>query len=388
MRVLFGFVGGRGHVDPLLPLARAVAAAGHQVAFSASRSMEAAVHAAGFEVLPPLPGTPPRVPEPAERMPLLEVDRGREEGDLRDRFARDGARRRAELVLARAPGWRPDVIVVDEADFGAVIAAERLGIPCATLIVLPAGGMVRPDVVAEVLDAVRREHGLPPDPGLERMRGGLVIDPSPPGYRDPSDPLPRSTIRAALVVPDPAAAMGEPPWTPARPDGPAAYATLGTVFNLESGDLLSRVLDAFGAFPGDVLVTVGDGLDPAALGSAPPHVHVERFVPQARVLPHVDVVVSHGGSGSVLGALAHGRPMVLIPMGADQPWNGDRCAALGAARVLDPVRATPADIRAAVDSVLDDPSYRAAAEALRDEMAALPPLESAVTRLEELASGG
>jgi UDP:flavonoid glycosyltransferase YjiC (YdhE family) len=95
-------------------------------------------------------------------------------------------------------------------------------------------------------------------------------------------------------------------------------------------------------------------------------------------------VVSHGGSGSVLGALAHGLPMLLLPLGADQPLNAARCAALGAARVLDALTATPAEIRGAVSALLEDPAPRAAAERLRDEIAALPGPEHAVARLEVL----
>jgi UDP:flavonoid glycosyltransferase YjiC (YdhE family) len=102
-------------------------------------------------------------------------------------------------------------------------------------------------------------------------------------------------------------------------------------------------------------------------------------------MPHCDVVVSHGGSGSVIGALAHGLPMVLIPMGADQPMNAARCADLGVARVLDAVAATPGIAREAVSAVLAEPSYRRAAELMRDEIAALPEPAYAVKLLEQLA---
>ncbi len=85
------------------------------------------------------------------------------------------------------------------------------------------------------------------------------------------------------------------------------------------------------------------------------------------------------------GALAHGLPMVLLPMGADQPHNAARCRALGVARVLDAVRATPEKVRDAVSTVLGDPAYRRAAERMRAEIAALPGPEHAVTLLEQLA---
>src|SRR6185295_11393905 len=89
---------------------------------------------------------------------------------------------------------------------------------------------------------------------------------------------------------------------------------------------------------------------------------------------------------TVIGALAHGLPMVLIPMGADQPHNAARCAALGVARVLDAVEATPESVREAASVVLADPAYRRAAERMRDEIAALPGPAHAVRLLERLVA--
>src|SRR5262249_28984865 len=96
-------------------------------------------------------------------------------------------------------------------------------------------------------------------------------------------------------------------------------------------------------------------------------------------------VVSHGGSGSVAGALAHGLPLVVLPMGADQPQNADRVEALGVGIALDAFTATPEQGRDAVSTALADPAYRRAAERRRDEYAALPGPERAVELLEALA---
>jgi UDP:flavonoid glycosyltransferase YjiC (YdhE family) len=88
-----------------------------------------------------------------------------------------------------------------------------------------------------------------------------------------------------------------------------------------------------------------------------------------------------------MSALAHGLPMVLVPLGADQPPNAARCAALGVAHVLDAAAATPRDVREAVSRVLEDSAYRLAAARIRDEIAALPGPEHAITLLERLAKG-
>ncbi len=83
--------------------------------------------------------------------------------------------------------------------------------------------------------------------------------------------------------------------------------------------------------------------------------------------------------------MAHGVPLVVIPMGADQPLNAKRCEELGVARVLDPVTATPELVREAVSAVLSDPGYRAAARRVANEIATLPGPAYAVTLLERLA---
>ena len=90
-----------------------------------------------------------------------------------------------------SPGaWQPDVVIRDEVDFGAAIAAERLAIPCASVLVLASGGFLRKDVVAEPLHALRAEYGLPDGPGPRMLDGGLVLSPFPPSFRSPDVPLP------------------------------------------------------------------------------------------------------------------------------------------------------------------------------------------------------
>ena len=164
------------------------------------------------------------------------------------------------------------------------------------------------------------------------------------------------------------------------------YFTLGTVFNLESGDLFSRTLAGLRDLPVKVVATVGEGIDPDELGPQPANFRIARYIAQESILPKCSLVVSHGGSGSVLGALAHGLPMVLIPMGADQPLNAARCEQLGVGRALDPIAASPESVGEAVSIVLADPRYRQTAERFRDEIAALPGPGHAVRLLERLAA--
>ena len=380
MRILFTFAGGSGHFEPLTPIARAAGAAGHEVAVVGRPAMVPAIEQAGFTAF----ATGSDATSGPTITPLLELSAEREDRVLRDGFARWIARERAAGILALCAEWQPDVIVGDEVDFGAMVAAERLRIPQATVIVTAAGSFVRSVVVAEALNELRAEHGLPPDPELLMLSRYLVLSPVPPSFRDPAFPLPATAhaIRPAALDPRPGDAL--PPWVEELDGAPTVWLSLGTVFNLESGDLFPRVLAGLQDLPINVVVTVGRQLDPGHLGPQPANVHIERYLSQSLLLPQCDLVVSHGGSGSVIGALAYGMPLVVLPMGADQPLNAARAEALGVARVLDAVRASPELVQTAVGEVLANPSYRQAAGRIRDEIAALPGPAHAVTLLERL----
>lgn len=86
--------------------------------------------------------------------------------------------------------------------------------------------------------------------------------------------------------------------------------------------------------PNRVLLTVGRRLDPVALGALPPNVHVEPWVEQSDALAAAALVVCHGGSGTVFGALGAGLPVVVVPSFIDQLTNGRRVAAAGAALLV------------------------------------------------------
>ena len=340
MRILFAFAGGQGHLDPLLPLARAAAAAGHDVAVTGRAELLGAIEERGFVALE----SPGAQPDPAARMPLKAYDPADEERALRDWYAGTLARQRGEALTGLAREWGAAAIVRDEVDFGARTAAEALGVPSACVLVI-AGASFLP-------------AGLAPGPSE------TVLSPFPPSVRAQPGAF--------------AFRGGDPP----AADGDTVYLTLGTVFNAESGDLLARALAGVREIGVPVVVTTGRQIDPAELGHQPPHVRVRRWIPQAELLPSCRAVVSQGGSGIVMGALAHGLPSVLLPVGADQPHTAARVAELGAGVVLDALTASPESVGAAVRRVLEDGSFGAAALRVRDEYLALPSAAEAVTRLE------
>ncbi len=102
------------------------------------------------------------------------------------------------------------------------------------------------------------------------------------------------------------------------------------------------------------------------------------------MLRETDLVVSHGGSGSLMAALAHGLPSVLLPLGADQPHNARRAEELGLARILDAATATPDQIGETVTQALRDQETIEQARLIADEIDRLPSVEQTVPLLEAL----
>ncbi len=381
MRMLFTFAGGNGHYLPLTPIAYAARKSGHVITFAGQTAMMSTVEGAGFSAFDTGGSTLRTSPQ---IVPLTVPDIEQEEQVIRKGFALRTARERASTLLPLYARWKPDVIVCDEMDFGAMIAAEHLAIPHATVIVLAAGGFARPELIAGSLNQVRAEHALPPDPDATMPGRHLILSPVPPSFRDPHHPLPVTAHAIRPLVLEDVSDQAIPDWITDPDRLPLVYFTLGTIFNLESGDLFQRVLAGLRNLPIDLVVTVGRELDPAVLGPQPAHVRIEQFVPQAMLLPYCDLVISHGGSGSVIGALAFGVPQVLIPMGADQLHNAQRGKELGFARILDPITLTPDDVRETVTAMLANDSARDRAHQLRNEICALPGSAYAVGLLEQL----
>ena len=382
MRILVTFSGSSGHFLPTVPFARALRERGHEVLYACQEAMVPAVTAGGWAAAATGGAT---LLAPAVRRPLMPVDRQAEERAIRTSFAGSIARERAGLRERLAGEWQPDLIVRDEVDFAGAVAAEAHGIPHAAVVVIAAGGFLRPEVVAEPLAALRAEYGLDPGDTMTMLHRYLTIVPAPPGYRDPRDPLPVTAHHVRPAALESPRGQDGPPGAAAHAGLPMVYFTLGTIFHQESGDLFQRAIAGLSSLPVSLVVTVGREIDPAELGDQPPGVRVEQFLPAADLLARADLVVSHGGSGTVIGALAFGLPQVLLPLGADQPLNADRCESLGVAVVLDAASSTADAIGRAATAVLRDPSYAASAGRIRDEISALPDARHAGSLLEELA---
>jgi hypothetical protein len=288
-------------------------------------------------------------------------------------------------LLSTCEAWRPDLLVREMTEFAGCVAAERVGIPHAAVQV----GAWRSDLhalIGSALDDLRDRVGLRADPERVMPFRYLLLTPVPASFIDPARPLP-ATAHPMRYVPFDVGPVGTgcvPGWIETLEARRTIYATLGTANNRTPG-LAAAIVDALRDEPINLILTVGPNADPAEFGEQPSHVRVEQYVPQSVLMPSCDLVVCHGGFGTMVTALDAGLPLVIIPIAADQPDNARRCADLDVAEVISPEQRTPEVIQTAVRAVLGEPRYRRSAERLRAEMRAAPDLADAVELLDQLA---
>jgi MGT family glycosyltransferase len=162
------------------------------------------------------------------------------------------------------------------------------------------------------------------------------------------------------------AARELPDWWGGSTD-PLVYVSFGTVTGTVGDGVYRMAVQALADLPVRVLMSTGQDLH---LHSVPENVRVCEWVDQQDALAAASVVLCHGGSGTTLGALAAGVPMVIMALFADQFRNAAALAGLGVAVVLDAARSSAADraaydpsavsaLRDAVQRVLRDGALRA-----------------------------
>jgi MGT family glycosyltransferase len=161
---------------------------------------------------------------------------------------------------------------------------------------------------------------------------------------------------------------------------PLVLVALSSTVMSHEQELLQRAADALGELPVRGLVTTGPAFDPAAI-RAPANVSVRRWVRHADVLPSCSAVLTHGGHGTVIKALTAGVPLVVAPLGRDQPDNAARVVHAGAGLRLSKKAGVPA-LRDAIGRVLDEPRYRAAARRIAATLAAERDEDRVVDELE------
>lgn len=390
MRILMALWDGGGTVPVEVGVARLLVQAGHEVTVVAEPAMQAGVTAAGARFRPwrNAPHSAQQALADWEcRTPLTLFPR------LLNRLITGPSARYADdvrTIVTEEAAY--DVAVVDFALMGAIVGTESLGIP--TAVTMP-GTYLRPTAGEPpfglgLAPATRRlararDQVLPPildrvwDLGLRDLnttRRGLGLAPVrhvwsqldlaarvlvltaeafdfPPGRRPPN-------VRYVGPV------LDDPYWAgpdvePPPGDDPLVLVSTSTGRTRGAAEQLRRVVDALAEAPVRAVVTTGPAVPPVA---APrPGILVVPAASHAHLLPHADLVVTHGGHGTVIKALAAGKSCLVLPLGRDQPDIAARVVAHHAGLRL-PATAAPARIAHAVGQILGDGSYAAAAEVL------------------------
>ena len=385
MRVLFSAVPGYGHLHPLLPLASALANAGHDVAIATGPDLRPRAEAAGFvafdaglTLFQAFQHLARRFPDGRyNQLPVQEI-LGFYVPHLFGEILTPATLADLEPLVER---WAPDLLIHDTYEFAAPLAAADAGLPSLSHTLGLHFNKPVLEATAAAVAPLWQARGLAPDATAGTYRD-LCLDIAPPSLQSRTQ-LPGCVRPLRPVAQPPVASERLPEWMKQenRRDVPLIYMTLGTNTNTNIS-VFRAVTDALAERDVDLLITLGFGTDVASIGPLPSNAHVENFVPQSLVMPLCSAVICHGGAGTTLAAAAAGLPLLLMPQGADQYVLTELVVRAGAAVCLPPPAVNARNIRQAVLSLLNEPAYRAAARSLQTEMAAMPPPEAVVPEIE------
>jgi UDP:flavonoid glycosyltransferase YjiC (YdhE family) len=390
MRVLVSSWGWRSHFYPLVPLAWALRAAGHEVLVASQPGMTETIVGAGLPAVAVgadldfaevFGGRIGRVATRAERaggapaesvQPAVTPDGG---------VVRFAAATVADLV-AFGREFGPDLVVFEPQNLAAAVTAAALGVPGVRQLWGPDETTQLDLDPATVLGPLAELAGV--DVADVRPSGDLLLDPCPPGLQvrlaGPSAPVRYVPYNGPSVLPD---------WLRTPPSRPRVCLTGGTMMaslGIDSPLDLPAVIAELAGLDIELVLALHPAQH-AGLTDLPDNVRLPR-TPLALqlVLPTCQALIHQGGAGSMMTALAAGVAQLVVPLVSDQHFNAERLVAVGAGVRL-PDGAGPAQVRQLVgELVADSPVARRATE-LADQIAAMPPPSQVVPVLERLCSG-
>lgn len=419
-RILIGTVPVIGHINPLLPIARALVSRGHTVAWLTGVKYRERIEATGAGFVAYRQAVDYDDAHIDERFPDGKHLRGlaRLKFDLKT-FVDCGLGQLVDLESVQRD-FRADLLLNDPAFVGGGFFRERTGLPQAVLNLVPmllssrdtapwglglapsatflgrlrnrALNWAVPNLlfrdVQKHWNRTRELVGLPPARWLldEAARATLNLQPTVPSFEYPRSDLPPNVHFIGAPPIEAPAGWQRPDWW-GRLDGsrPVVHVTQGTIAN-ETPDLIRPALE--GLADEDVLVVVSTGGRPHGtfgLGPLPANACIYTYLSYPDLLPRTDVMVTNGGYGGVQAALAHGVPVVVAGTTEDKPEVAARVAWSGAGINLKTAKPSPARVREAVLEVLRDGRYRSRARFLQAKLARHDAVARAVELLEGLA---
>src|SRR6266540_5573552 len=367
--------GGGGNLPPLLAAGRLLAARNHTVRVLASAATHEAALKAGFEVVgyrrAPDPNMDIAFEQQAAR--LMATAAGTEVAfDVRDAVAE----------------VRPDLLIVDCMLPAGIAAGESTGTPTASLVHFPYG-LARAQMLRGAggwttdraqLNVTRRGLGLKPAADdLAAWESAELLLVTVPTWFDLATDYPANVLHAGPL------GVTRAPQPESTPAGrPLVLLSFSTTVMEGQDALIQRVCDAIDGQAVDAILTLGPAVSAEAIRT-PRNIETSPYADHDQLLPGCAAVVTHGGLGTTLRALAHGKPLLLLPLGRDQQFNAGRVVELGAGVRL-PVEASPAEIASALGKLLTQPQFTEGAASAAETIAADKPDETATQALLSLAA--
>ena len=373
LRFLFALWESAGATPVIARLIARLIARGHEVTVLGPTTIEARMRTIGCGFVPDKAMSPydSRTDYPEEEVRWA-----------RDKIWLGGASEQAQAIVDQAVETDADVVVCEGPLFAAMAGAEATGLPCVELITTvyaPATDASRAfcDVGLDVLNQARASVGLEPIASVPDQPAALdrVLVLSIEELADDACPLPANTRY-----------VGPPPEVTVPPhelsgSGEIVLISFSTG-NMDQAGVLQRVADAAARLSVRAVLTLGPAMQGADLVLAG-NVTAYDHLPHRAVLPGASATVTHAGHGTVIASLAHGVPLILMPMGRDQHVVAQRVVARGAGILVD-ARAEAPEIAHALERLLGDHTYRGCARNLMTSIARTARADLAVRELETL----
>lgn len=389
---LFALKDAGGTVPPELGVARRLARRGHEVVVLADDSMEDQAAAAGASFRSWTDGHTGEVRDWALHGPMALAR------DMFENMIGHRAPQQASDTAEAIDEVRPDLVLTSFFAFGAMVGAEARGVPFDVLMPntypLPAKGMpqvgtgftpakgplgaLRDRVTSfggtrladrfalAPLNELRADHGLAPVPNtwaqVHRARRQLILTSS--AFDFPAE-LPANARYVGPILDDPAWTSNAP-WAPPAGEEPLVLVAMSSTFQ-NHVQCMQRIVDALGSLPVRGLVTTGPAVDPGQI-HAPANVAVVAAAPHHQAMARASLVITHGGHGTVVKALAAGVPLVILHHGRDQSGNAVRVTSRGAGVEVSR-RASAGTIARAIATVSGNDDYRLCARRLGVDIA-------------------
>jgi UDP:flavonoid glycosyltransferase YjiC (YdhE family) len=379
MRVLVVAWAWPTHLYPLVPLAWALRAAGHDVVVASQPALMPAVRRTG------LPGVVvgPDAAAPAE---IADTVRAGGQGRPRPRLALSV--RMAEAMtgglIAACRRRRPDLIIYEPTTYAAPLAAAACGVPAIRHLwgvdIHHAARPYERDAFAP-LAAACGATGFDP-------QGRATVDPCPGRLQIGQHGARGERIALRYVPFNGSGAM--PRWLAGRPPRRRICVTWGVAQSHRSGadhaSQLRRLTAGLAGLDAELVVAAAPA-DRAALAGLPGHVRVVELLPLSLLLPTCDLLISRGGNGTLMTGVICGVPQLVVVAQHTEQESAQALARTGAGRALHQDEVTADEVAATAAELLDSAAARDSAAALRREARARPGPGQVAARLERLAAG-